>query len=481
MLRKADSYTSDPAGFDRLSPGGPEASGPFLTLLDVLYILTAVLLAPWWLVMLAVRPSFRAGFFQRFGFLGDAAPSRRSVWLHGSSAGEVDLLKPLVHELEANHPGLDIVISAFAISGYTAARKAFGRHRVVYAPVDLSPVLRRFVRLFNPVLVVLVESEFWPNLIAHLHRAGTPVSVVNGKMSQKSFRFHRRTRLVPRALRKVDVFAVQADEHANRLRELGVAGDAIRVTGNMKYDLADAGDVATRRRELRERYGFAGDRPVLLGGSVHEGEYEALAAAFSRLLGEGYALRLILVPRYVAEAQQVLRALSEAGLEGVLKTGLDDAAAMPDDPRRVLVVDTMGELKAFYALSDVAYVGGSLHYRGSNRGGHNLMEPAILGVVPMFGPHNYSFRETVRDLREAGAGLLVHNVDEICENLRRLLDEPGSAATLGQRARQVILTNRGATSQVYALLSHFLTPSRDEAGRWSPPANNPLHRESQQS
>jgi 3-deoxy-D-manno-octulosonic-acid transferase len=227
----------------------------------------------------------------------------------------------------------------------------------------------------------------------------------------------------------------------------------------MKYDLHDGNDALERqhlRHNLREHYVLDEDMPVVVGGSIHCGEDLALAWAYSRLVKEGYRLRMAVVPRYPAEAPAVALALEQQGLVPLRKEGLSpDERDIFSDPLHVLVVDTMGELKQFYTLADIAYVGGSLLYRGSNKGGHNLMEPAILGLAVMFGPHNYSFRETVRDLLDNGAGLLVHNRDELFSSLKNLLEEPTFALELGEKARQVILKNRGAAGKNFTLLSKF--------------------------
>jgi len=422
-------------------------------ILDLAYLLVFILLSPLWLLMLVLKPAFRAGLRERFIPAEVADPAGSTVWLHGSSAGEIDLLRPLVGRIAERFPDSRIVISAFAISGYTFARKAFPDHRVIYFPADLAFIIRRFFRVLNPVLIIVVESEFWPNFFAVAERSKIPLCVLNGKMSAKSFRSYRRTGLIPWALRKASLFAVQTENHAARFRGLGVAAASIHVTGNMKYDLGDDTDGSEERRKLRAQYGLSDEMLVWIGGSIHRGEDEALAWAQSQLVSDEYQLQLVIVPRYPAEAPAIVDVFDRLGLKAVCKTELSgNGGTVFSDPRRVLVVDTIGDLKRYYAMSDIAYVGGSLHFRGSNKGGHNLMEPAILGVAPLFGPYNFSFSETVRALLEADAGMLVHDREEIVSALRGFLDNPGSAAEIGAKARQIILDNRGATDLNFALI-----------------------------
>ncbi len=410
--------------------------------------------------MLVIRPAFRAGFGERFRLRDSDIPLRNTVWLHGSSAGEINLLRPLVRKMEEESPDNGIVVSAFSISGYTFAKKAFPEHRVIYFPIDFSIVIRRFFRKLQPTLIVLVESEFWPNFFVSAARAAIPLCILNGKMSDRSFRNAKKTRLLPWALRKASLFAMQTEDNAERLRALGVSAMAIHVTGNMKYDLSDEADGGDIRRQLRRRYGISDDASVWIGGSVHSGEDEALAWAHSRLVSEDYRLQLIIVPRFPAEAPAVADVLERYGLAAIRMTELSDEDGLElSDPRSVLIVDTIGELKRYYAMSDIAYVGGSLHSRGSNKGGHNLMEPAILGVAPMFGPYTFSFKETVTDLLREKAGLLVHDKEEICMCLRNFLVHPGSAVEMGARARQVIIDNRGATALNFGLIKQYLATS----------------------
>ena len=433
-----------------------------MMLLDIFYASVIVILSPWILIMLVIRPALRDGLGARFRPGLEPDGSRQTVWMHGSSAGEINLLRVLVDQVEKLAGDHRIVISSFSISGFAIARKEFPAHPVIYFPFDFSFIVRRFLKTIDPGLIVLVESELWPNFISAAHSADIPVCVVNARISEKSFRWHQRVPLSPFVLSKLELLATQTEEDAVRFRALGVTPERLHVTGNMKYDRCNTGDDRENRalREtLRDRYGVASDLPVLIGGSVHRGEDRVLVAVYKQLMNSGRDLRLILVPRYPADAPAVLGELENLHLRGVRKTELTRREdEVFTDPSRVLVVDTMGELRQFYSMSDIAYVGGSLHYRGSNKGGHNLMEPAVLGLAVLFGPHNYSFRETVKDLLEAGGGVLVHDPNELAAHLERFLDDPSFRADMGRRARRVVLENRGAVGQNLELLRDYLPP-----------------------
>jgi 3-deoxy-D-manno-octulosonic-acid transferase len=422
-------------------------------LLDLVYLVACILLSPW--IVYRLCTAGRRDFAMRFGVgLGDSLQS--SVWLHGSSAGEVAVLRPLVARLERDHPAVPLVISAFTATGIATARKLYARHRVVPLPVDLSFIVARYLRCFNPRLLVVAESEFWPNLIGVAHARGVPVGLVNGKMSAKSFRVHARTRLVSRVLASFAVLAVQTEEHAERLRALGVDGARLHVTGNMKYDLAQPADGGASGPKLREALGYAPVDVVIIGGSLHDGEDEALLDAYAAAREQTADTALIIVPRYPTEAQVVERRASERGFTVTRKTAIDAGTAPAPGRRGVLVIDTVGELSRLYAVADLAFVGGSLFFRGANKGGHNLMEPAILGVPVLFGPYNFSFKETVDDLLAADAGKLVHDASELARAVTALVTDRDARRALGLRGQRVIEAGRGATARNYALLAEFM-------------------------
>ena len=423
-------------------------------LLDLVYLLAAVVALPWFVYRFTRRGAF-GGFLARFG-IGLAAGAPSSIWLHGASAGEILLLQPLVRRLERDLPETPLVVSAFSSTGYAAARRAFPRHRVVLFPFDLSVVVNRFLRRLRPRLVVIVEGDLWPNFLLALRRRDTPVVVLNGRMSPRSCRRHALSRVVPSLMRAIPLIAVQGEEHARRLQRLGVEERRLHVTGNMKYDLApppsDPGEVGS----LREQLGYGARDVVIMGGSLHSGEDDALLQAWRHSSSRTrLPVALVLVPRYPSDAKGVARKVREHGYRALLKTAVDNGEEAPGT-EGVLVVDTLGELRALYAAADIAFVGGSLFFRGSNRGGHNLMEPAIAGVPVLFGPHHSSFAETAAALVEAGAGAVVRDGEEISRNLLRLVEDEAGRRRMGEKARAAILSRQGATERNYALLRPLL-------------------------
>ena len=432
-------------------------------ILDFGYLLGVIAATPWFLYRITVRGDWRS-IPRRLGF-GQPPPARGSIWLHGSSAGEISLLRPLIRRLSAEYPAAPIVISAYSSTGYAAAKKNYPDARIIYFPLDLSFVVRRFLRRYDPRLVVIVESDFWPNFLRAAHARAVPVTVINGKVSDRSFRIHARTRLVPRLLRRMPLIAVQSDAHASRFRRLGVPAERVAVTGNMKYDLTVSDGPSSA--DLRQALNYGPDDAVIIGGSLRDGENGVMAECYRSLAQVHPRVGLIMAPRYPTEAARIQADLEAKAMNVVRKSEVDADRADAPGCGGVLLVDSVGELRTLYGAADIAYVGGSLFDRGSNKGGHNVIEPAIQGVPVLFGPHHFSFRDTVDDLLAADSGIRVGDAAELREALERLLADGERRQRMGRRAREVILRRQGATGRNYDLLATHLETLRER--RHSPP------------
>lgn len=427
-------------------------------LLDFVYLLAALLASPWIAYRLITRGDWR-GLSARFG-AGLGPQLSGSIWLHGSSAGEIALLVPLVRLLDESKVSHPVVISAYSATGIAAARRTFPDRNVIVFPFDLSFVVRHLLRRLDPRLIVIVESEYWPNFLRAARRRKIPVAVINGKISERSQRLYARTGFVPMLLRQLSLIALQTDAYEQRMRALGVSRELMRVTGNMKYDLARLPEASGRAQLLREQLGYRTNDSLIIGGSVHEREDAALISAFRQLRSDHPRLGLVLVPRYPTDARRIELLAVSAGFSVVRKTAIDRGECAAPGRSSILVVDTIGELRGLYGIADIAFVGGSLFYRGSNKGGHNMMEPAVYGIPVVFGAFNYSFQDTARELVDAGAGFEVRDVDALTDMLRRLLDDESLRNSSGQRAAEVISAGQGATQKNFELLM----PLIDAAG-----------------
>ncbi len=435
-------------------------------LLDCGYLLAGIVTLPLFVYRLVRRGDAEA-FPSRFG-IGLVTDVSSSIWFHGASAGEVLLLQGLVRRLERNMPHTPIVVSAFSSSGLAAARRAFPRHHVILFPFDLSFVVNRFLRRLRPRLVVIAEGDLWPNFLLALRRRNIPAVVLNGRMSPGACRRHALGRVIPSLMREMPLIAVQTEEHASRLQHLGVMARRLHVTGNMKYDLAPPPLDPEAAGAHREGLGVRPHDIVIIGGSLHPGEDDALLRAWRHLSDwTEVPVALVLAPRYPSDAKRMERTAREHGYRTLPKTAVDNGEGAPGT-EGVLVVDTLGELRALYAAADIAFVGGSLFSRGRHRGGHNLMEPAIAGVPVLFGPHHASFAETAEALVEVGGGAVVRDEEGLARHLLRLVEDEAGRRRMGVKARAAILNRQGATERNYALLEPLLRSKTE-----GPPAPGP--------
>ncbi len=421
-------------------------------LLNIAYALLVVVLSPWLAYQAITKGKYREGFAAKF--LG-LAPRREGeefcVWLHAVSVGEVNLLQTLIDEIARRRPGWTCVISTTTKTGYALACKKYAGHRVFYCPLDFTWAARTAVRRIRPDVLVLAELEIWPNLIRAAQASGAKVAIVNGRLSQRSYRGYRRARpLLARLLGSLDLIAAQTEEYAERFRLIGANPDAVHVTGSVKFDGAQSDRRNPLTQRLRALAGLADDAVVFLAGSTQEPE-EALAIdTFAALRTSFPRLRLLLVPRHPERFDEVARLLERSGLPWVRRGQLDDAAPAPaaNVTAPILLVDTIGELGGWWGAAQIAFVGGSL----GRRGGQNMLEPAAYGAAVSFGPNTSNFRDTVALLLEADGAVVVHNGQELTEFVRRCLELPDFGESLGRRARELVASQQGAAGRTVDLL-----------------------------
>jgi 3-deoxy-D-manno-octulosonic-acid transferase len=438
---------------------GKDAQVPYL--LNVAYLLLIVAALPW-LVYQAIRKGkYREGFAAKF--LG-LTPRRRSnktcLWLHAVSVGEVNLLAPLLQEIALRRPDWECVVSTTTVTGMALAKKKFPQLTVFYCPLDFSWAVRTAMRRVRPDVLVLAELELWPNLIRAAKASGAKVAVVNGRLSEHSFRGYRRLRsLARRMLARLDLIAVQDPTYAGRFQALGALDAQVHVTGSMKYDGAETDRNNPGTVRLRRLAGFADKDLVLLAGSTQEPEEALCLETYRTLAAEWPQLRLVIVPRHPDRFDAVARLLDESGLNWQRRSRLEQEGANPS--ARVLLVDALGELGAWWGTAQIAYVGGSM----GQRGGQNMIEPAGYGAAISFGPNTWNFRDIVATMLAQQAAIVVHDGQELTAFVRRCLSEPQEAAALGQRARALVQSQLGATRRTVELLETSVDRPKSSANR----------------
>jgi 3-deoxy-D-manno-octulosonic-acid transferase len=420
---------------------------------NLMLLVVLVLGAPWWLWQMAAAKKYRVGIAQRIGIVHFRKDQRNRplVWIHAVSVGEVLAISRLVTELDRKFPDHYFVISTTTATGQKLARVRFGPDRVFYCPLDLPWAVRAYLRSLRPRMLVLAETEFWPNLLSGCFRRGIPVAVVNARVSDRSWPRYRRLRwLWTPFLSQFSRVLAQSEMDAERLKAIGCSPERVSVAGNLKFDVR--GVDLTGATELLKLQ--AGKLRLVVAGSTLEGEEAALLEAWPRLLEADEQLAMVLAPRHPERFDAVAGLLEKSGTPWVRRSdwrGQPVGAMEPLKPGQVVLLDTIGELASVYSLAAVAFVGGSLVAAG----GHNPLEPAQFGVPIVMGPHYANFRAIVDDLR-AHDGIRIAGKEELAGTLIELLEDKAAAEVMGKRGRQVFERQSGATARCVEALRTLL-------------------------
>jgi 3-deoxy-D-manno-octulosonic-acid transferase len=422
-----------------------------------MYLLYSALLAagllvtlPYWLWQMSRHGKYHAGLSQRMGRVPErlaSQPDRPVVWIHAVSVGEVLAVSGLVSELRRRYAQHRVVVSTTTDTGQKLAGQHFGEENVFYFPMDFGFAIRPYLRVLQPELIVIAETEFWPNFLRLAKASGARIAVVNARISDRSFPRYRRWRfLLSRVLRAVDLFTAQTDEDARRLREIGAPPERVHVSGNLKFDVPPP-PMPPVIDKLRAALGVAG--PVMVCGSTMEGEERILLNAFEKLLASYPRAVMMLAPRHPQRFAEVARLLESRGTHFAKRSSWNGGALSG----HVLLVDTIGELAGLYSLADIAFVGGSL----VPRGGHNIIEPAQHGVAIVVGNHTENFRDIV-GLFQSRDAVRVVSAAELSPVLMELISNPDVRAVLGRRGAETLRSQTGATERTVDALALLLDP-----------------------
>ena len=416
-------------------------------MLRLIYVALARLIAPVAFAAILWRGlrdrSYRDRLGERFGF-GAVKLTQRSIWVHAVSVGEVQASAALVRALRTRYPDIPLVLTTATPSGATLAQSLF-RDSVYHSfvPYDLPGSVRRFFERIQPRIAIILETELWPNLYDACGKRGIPLLLASARVSQRSVgRYRRLAGLFRQTLANGIVIAAQSEADAERFRSIGANPDRTYVTGNIKFDFEVPATLPAEGARLRARYAPA--RQVWIAGSTHAGEEDILLDAHEQLLASGTDALLVLVPRHPNRFDDVASNLKRRGLNFVRRSRAESAAG----DTQVLLVDSLGELMVFYAAADVAFVGGSLVAVG----GHNLLEPAALGLPILTGPNTYNAEGVARRLIEVGAAQSVHDAAELSASVAGLLRDPETRRASGARGRATVEANRGALEKLLALV-----------------------------
>ena len=418
-------------------------------LYSILYAIALLISSPYWLVRMLQAGKYRAGLKERLGSvparLKRAAAPQQSIWIHAVSVGEVLAISGLVNALRKQFPEREIYVSTTTLAGHTLAREKFGPEWVFYLPLDLPFAISPFLAAIQPAMLVLAETEFWPNLLHVAKGSGCQIAVVNARISDRSLPGYKRFRfLLKRVLNDIDLFLAQTEVDHERLIAIRADAERVRVAGNLKFDVkAPAESVLSRelRRVLQP------NQRTLVFGSTVEGEEELLIPCFKSVLRDYPRALIVLAPRHPERFDAVAEVLHSAGLSFWRRSTWSGSALAGG----VLLLDTIGELASVYSVAEITFVGGSL----VPRGGHNILEPAQFAKPILVGPHYENFREIVRTFLASNA-VLVMNTEQLSATVLRLLQQPHEATQLGSRAFHVVEGGRGSTQRTLGAIVELL-------------------------
>src|SRR4030081_2747873 len=418
-----------------------------------------VLTLPYWVLQMMRHGKYRAGLRQRFGAVPAALAGRAekpAIWVHAVSVGEVVAASAVVEALRQKFPSHRVVISTTTSTGQKRAAQRFGRENVFYFPLDFAFAVRPYLDALQPDLVVVAETEFWPNFLRLAKRSGARIAVINCRISDRSLPGYKRFRfglpkLLEKTLANVDVFLAQTDEDRKRLIEIGAPESKVTVAGNLKFDVAPPPSpkiVAS----LRESFIHSGTGPVLVCGSTLEDEEGSLLSAFRNILANHPKAVMILAPRHPERFAEVAQLVEKLGFR-MWRRSLWSGESLAGG---VFLVDTIGELAALYSLATVAFVGGSL----VPRGGHNILEPALYGVPVVTGNHYENFRDMVNYFRERH-GVPLLGLAELPLVFMELIENSTERTTLGRNALAALESSRGATERTVSALVQLMEDSSE--------------------
>lgn len=417
--------------------------------IDCIYLVVSIVIFPYYLLRFITTPSSRLGLAQRFGFVPKRPLDKPAIWLHGASVGELKSAEVLIEKLIEKYPQYDLILSSLTPTAHGLLRKKYPTIHSVFFPFDFSGVVRRSLKRIKPDLIILLEQEIWPNFITFANRMNTPILLINGRITTKSYGYYRFLRWIFKpVLNRIKYLIVQDEVYRQRYETLGVVKEKIMVTGNMKYD--NLPKLRISNSELRIELGIKESDIVLIGGSTHSPEEEVLIDTYRNLQPEIRNLRLIMAPRHPERFGEVENLIKARGFKCIKRSAPKPEAGQGDST--IILLDTIGELSHIYSIATVVFVGGSL----VPKGGHNILEPVALGKPVFFGSYIYNFQESADILIKAGAGFMVHNKEELTTKLKNLLTDLPCLSQIGRQGVEIIIAQQGATERNMKIISNYL-------------------------
>ena len=421
-------------------------------LLDIVYLITLVCASPWIAWRSARSGRYRQGWGQRFfGPKTNIPEGQTVVWLHAVSVGEVQVLRTLVEQFEKHRPDVRLAISITTDSGMVLGRKLFAKHLVFFTPIDFSWAMRNTFRVLHPNLIILAELEVWPNWVSQAQKRGCPVAIVNGRLSENSLRGYLRLgSFVRSTFAKINWVGAQSDAYAERFRTMGVAPERVSVTGNTKFDGASGDKNQHEVQILLQSLQLTPKDIVWVAGSTQAPEEELVLRVFCALAKTHSMLKLILVPRHPERFEEVAKQMESTGFSLVRRSQMRPNEAIGE--WKIFLGDSVGELRWWWGLADIGFVGGSF----GDRGGQNMIEPCAYGVATCFGPNTKNFADIVKLLLDDRACQQLQAQDELLPWVKSLIEVPAIRQQLGLKARETCQKHKGAIDRTWIEILRLL-------------------------
>ena len=425
-------------------------------ILDILYVAVAVAISPLVVYRIIRQRRYRSGWAQRFGNIARKDPSRKCIWIHAVSVGEVNATRTIVKKMESRFADFEIAISTTTDTGFARADALYGeKFTVFYFPLDISWIIKRAFRRLRPNICLLMELEVWPNFVKIAQKIGVPVVVVNGRLSESSFSKYKKIKPIAKKIfGKVSLVLAQTEQYAERFKELGCSKDKVLVVGSLKYDTAEITDKVKGAYKLAAQLGIDEER-LWVTGATGNNEEKILLEVFKVLKKQEQFgdLRLVIVPRKPERFDEVAQLIQRAQLGFVRYSQIKDGTVkLPKDKPPVILGDTMGDLRKFYSLATIIFVGRSL----VPMGGSDMAEAAALGKCTIFGPYAFNFNQIVDALLEGKGAIMVKDRNELLETMQKCLSQPDFARKIALNGQEVIRKNQGATKKTIDQIARFL-------------------------
>ncbi len=414
-------------------------------LYDFLFLVFSILHLPY----LLIKRKWHQDFTMRFGFLGKLNLNNsniKSIWIHAVSVGEVVVIKNLLSDIRRQYPENPIVISVVTQTGFEMAQKISNpEDHIIYAPLDFSLSVKKYIKAINPCVYINAETEIWPNLLTELKRCNIPVVQVNGRVSDQAFKGYKFfLQFIRPIFQSITFFCMQSELDADRIKFLGVAEKQVEVVGNMKFD-----DILDDHQKELSGLIIDENEELFVAGSTHPGEEDIVLDVFSKVQNQFKNLRLVIAPRHPERADEIVGLVEKKGFKAIRFSQVYDLIV---DQKTVVVVDTIGHLRLLYRLAKVVFVGKSL----TAKGGHNIIEPAYFEKPVIVGPHMENFKNITELFLRNNAIIQVENESALIIEIEKLLSDPIACEEMGMRAREVIEQYRGASEKTVNIISDVL-------------------------